>query len=212
MINVEVWADIRCPWCWIGHRRIQTAIATSRDDVQVRRRSFLLEPNGPTTPGRPIAEVALAEWGMTPGQWQAKSDHIRTEGLLEGLQINIDSALTFDSRPVHQLLKLAEQLRSHDMDMLWEIAFDSHFRRNYNLGHESGLRKLAREIGLGAKAFDQAISGDAYADAVMEDMRRAKQLGITSVPTVIVSDERRLSGNQSVGDLSALFNGMAVAR
>ena len=106
MIDVDVWADVRCPWCWIGERRLQRTTTELGEPVRLRRRSFLLEPQGPVSPGQSTAVVATSEWGMTIAQWESKSQRIRAEGQREGLDINPDDALMFDSNPLHRLLKI----------------------------------------------------------------------------------------------------------
>lgn len=203
MIEVNVWADVRCPWCWIGLRRLQRARATIDESVLVRRRSFLLEPQGPVSPGRATAQVATSEWAMSTAQWNAKSRLIRSEGSSEGLRIDMDGALMFDSNPVHRLLKLAaESTEGDDLDAVWEAVFAAHFERNENLGDPAILSELVSQWGLDDSEIQRTLAGERFTDEVAGDLKEARRLSVASVPTVIASNGQRLSGNVSVDELT----------
>lgn len=211
VINVEVWADIRCPWCWIGLRRMQAA-AAGTDEVQVHHRSFLLEPAGPMTAGVAMADVAVDKWGMTTAQWQAKSALIQSTGAATGLQINIDTALTFDSMPVHRLVKLVTARGDGDPAAAWEAAFDAHFRLNENLADRAVLRDLGASMGVDPAAVDVMLAGEDFVTDVHADMDEARRVGVTSVPTVIATDGSRLEGSASVADLRRFLAPEAALR
>lgn len=202
MESVNVWADVRCPWCWIGLRRLDSAMQATGQQFAVRHRAYLLEPDNPVAPGRPLADVAVDEWGMTSAQWGAKSALVRAQGAKEGLNINLDTALTFDSRPIHRMLKHATAHRMDTAFAAWEIAFDAHLRRNVNLSTRAGLDELADDLGLGAASVPRLLEEDGFEDEVALDVDEAQRLGIRSVPT-IVSGGRVLTGSRSVAELVA---------
>ncbi|MBB1058659.1 thioredoxin domain-containing protein [Dietzia sp. B19] len=202
MIEVDVWADVRCPWCWIGLRRFRRAVEMVEQPVLVRRRSFLLEPKGPVSPGRPTVEVATTEWAIPAEQWAAKSEHIRSEGALEGLSIDVDGALMFDSALLHRLLKLAAEVHGVDAEEAWESAFAAHFERTEKLGDPAVLSRLASRWGVDGVEIDRALAGDRFAAEVARDLEDARRLSIHSVPTVIAADGRRVSGAATVDELA----------
>lgn len=202
MIGVDVWADVRCPWCWIGLRRLQRARAALPEQVRVRRRSFLLEPEGPVSPGRATAHVARSEWGMTAEQWESTSRHIRSVGRAEGVQINLDGAVMFDSRRIHRLLKLAAATESVDTDAAWDSAFAAHFGHNRNLGDAETLRELVTSWSVDGVELEHALTGASFADEVTGDHEEARRLAISSVPTVVAADGRRLSGMAPLEELT----------
>ncbi|MDN5725769.1 MAG: DsbA family protein [Propionibacteriales bacterium] len=193
MISVDVWADVRCPWCWIGLRRLQRVGDGLNEPVRVRRRSFLLEPDGPVDPGRTTAEAAVSTWGMPPEQWESRSQHIGIEGRREGLVIKINTALIFDSNPVHRLLKLAAATQAVDTEAAWESAYAAHFGRNEDLGDPDVLRQLAAAWGLDGAETERALAGDRTGE-VAGDLGEARRLRISSVPTIVSGDGRRISG------------------
>ncbi|GAA1182593.1 DsbA family protein [Nesterenkonia xinjiangensis] len=205
MIEIDVWMDVRCPWCWIGLRRLERARAMVSEPFRVHRRSFLLEPQGPASPGRPTSEVATAQWGMSPVQWGAKSRLIRSAGLQEGLRLDVDGALMFDSAALHRLLKLAAEELHEDTGALWESAFAAQFVHLEDLGDPKVLRALASQWGLDEAAARSALAEGRYADEVARDIEEARRVSVTSIPTLNASDGRRLSGSASVQTMARLL-------
>ncbi|WP_293699425.1 DsbA family protein [uncultured Agrococcus sp.] len=213
MIEVDVWADVRCPWCWIGMRRLRRASALADQPVRVRRRSFLLEPEGPFSPGRSTAIVATNEWGLSPSQWVAKSTLIREAGSAEGLNVHADEALMFDSRPLHRLLKLAgESMKDDQLYEAWDDAFRSHFERVENLGDLAVLRGLASRWGLPHEEVERTLTGSRFETDVANDIAEARRLSFSSVPTVITKTGGRVSGSASVDELSRFLSESAVVK
>lgn len=212
MVEVDVWADVRCPWCWIGLRRVSRAVVASGEPVQIRRRSFLLEPEGPATPGLTTAQAAVTEWGLSPAQWESKSQHIRAEGRRIDLDVNVDGALMFDSRPVHRLLKLAAAADNVDTDAAWDAAFAAHFNRNEDLGNTDVLRDLAADWGLTDEDIVRALTLESFAIEVDRDLAEARGMPVDSVPTVVSADGHRVSGTSSVEDLTEFLSRAGATR
>lgn len=208
--SVQVWADVRCPWCWIGHRRLADANEVLRRDGRglrtVARRAFLLEPDGLEPTGTTVREAALGPWGMTGAAWNASRERIEAAGRAEGLEIRMDSARIFDSRDAHRLLKMAADADGVDVERAWGAIFDLHFRRNLDLGDRAVLLAAAAEIGLEPSAVGEMLAGGGYRAQVERDHQEAQRLGIRSVPTV-VTPAGQLSGSRSVDELVRLLVG-----
>ncbi|MEG9227610.1 DsbA family oxidoreductase [Aeromicrobium sp. Sec7.5] len=202
--TVQVWADVRCPWCWIGHRRMAEAqkvlLGSNRPVPEVVRRAFLLEPKGPPVSGITVREAALGDWGMSRSDWEVSGDRIESAGRAEGLEIRMDTARIFDSRTVHRLLKLAAVTDDVGVESAWETIFDLHFRRNADLGQAAVLVAAGVEIGLDQAAVEHMLAGAEFVSEVDADLREAQRLGVRSVPTVLAADTM-LSGSRSVEDL-----------
>ena len=212
MITVDVWADVRCPWCWIGSRRLRRAAVMVGETVRVRHRSFLLEPGGPASPGLTTAHVATTEWGLSAAEWEAKSQQIRAQGVLEGLDINVHGALMFDSHRVHRLLKLAAATADVDADAAWDAAFAAQFNRGADLGDPDVLRDLALEWGLSEAAIEHALTDELFAAQVDADIAEAHSLPVRAVPTVITAGGGRISGASSLDDLVAFLTRSGAER
>ncbi|HIY67353.1 MAG TPA: DsbA family protein [Candidatus Agrococcus pullicola] len=212
MIEVDVWADVRCPWCWIGSRRLRRAADVAGVTVRVRHRSFLLEPDGPVSPGLTTAHVATTEWGLPAARWEAKSQQIRAQGSLEGLDIDVDGALMFDSHRVHRLLKVAAASADIDTDLAWDAAFAAQFSQGADLGDQDVLSGLALGWGLSDTAIADALTNERYAAQVDEDIAEAQSLPVASVPTIVTADGERISGASSLGDLVAFLTRVGAGR
>lgn len=210
MTEVQMWADVRCPWCWIGCRRIHEATRGIGDDIVVHHRSFLLESDGPPAHGQLLPDVATSEWGMTSQEWTSLSQRIRHAGQSVGLDISIDTALRVDSRAIHRVLK-SVQARGLDINAAWERAFHAHLHDNLDISDPEVLHQLASGMGLSPVEADTAIADDHLAAMVRDDHREAADRGFPSVPTFLIGD-RSISGGASVEELTSFLRGARAAR
>lgn len=181
--RIIVWADIKCPWCWIGHRRLGAALAASARTITAEYRSYLLEPGGPLHAGLTVRQAALTVWGMSNTEWAQKRERIECAAQRQKLPIQIDTALVIDSRPAHRLLKLAVE-HGADAYTVWDLAYRAHFADNANLEDPADLHHLGQRLGLAADAVQRMLDDNEYASAVVTDHRAARALGIRSVPAV----------------------------
>ncbi|MGC2938788.1 MULTISPECIES: DsbA family oxidoreductase [unclassified Brevibacterium] len=210
MIDIRLWADVRCPWCWIGHRRLQEARAHLGEGLIVRHRSFLLEPEGPLTTGQTLPEVATSEWGMTEQQWARLSTTIRDAGREVGLDISIDTALRVDSRAAHRLLHAAKR-RALNVEAAWEIVFAAHLTENLDISSPQVLAELGRRMGLHRSDVEAAVDSPRLDKAVRDDHDEAVRRGFPSVPTYLLGDHS-LSGARTAEDIAAFLDGKVVSR
>lgn len=207
--TIQVFADVRCPWCWVGHRRLAEARSRVAGNCEgphakVVHRAFLLEPDGPPRSGISVREAALNDWGMSIAQYEATRERTEAAGRSEGLKISTDTARIFDSRPVHRLLKLAAATPGIDIHGAWEVVFDRHFRLNDDLGSTSVLVDVGSQVGLGGGEVERMLFGRDFVDDVDRDVQEAHRLGVRAVPTV-VSGEVHLAGSRSVAELVDLL-------
>lgn len=205
MTVIEVWTDVRCPWCWIGHRQLARAVSKLGSDLQVEYKSYLLEPDGPPQPGISLRDAALSSWGLDERTWNARRDRIAAAGVTEGLTINVDTALTVDSRNAHRLLKLAAATNL-DMQDAWDLVYTAQFERNDDIGDWGVLRAIGSQIGLNDTDVTLLAETEQYSAAVIDDHREAEGRGIRSVPAVLVGSHR-VSGDlaESVVELANLY-------
>ncbi|MEV2278763.1 DsbA family protein [Nocardiopsis sp. NPDC049922] len=208
--TITVWADVRCPWCWMGHRRLRSVLDRLDHEVVVEHRSFLLEPAGPEGAFRTVREAALTSWGMDERAWEALRSRVATAARIQGLDIDMDGALSVDSRPVHRLLKYATArgVNAHDA---WDDAFAAHLGANDDLTDPAALRRLAAGWRIGGEQVDALLAGDDLRAEVEADHRAAVERQITSVPSFVIGD-RVLGGHRSEEELFALLNAGETVR
>ncbi|WP_209326234.1 DsbA family oxidoreductase [Brevibacterium renqingii] len=210
MIDIRLWADVRCPWCWIGYHRLRKATALLGEELTVHHRSFLLEPDGPPTAGQMLPDVATSEWGMMEQQWERLSSTIREAGREVGLDIAIDTALRVDSRAAHRLLRSVKE-RALDVDAAWEIVFAAHLSENLDISSPQVLAELGRRMGLSDSEVETAVDSPRLDTAVRDDHDEAVRRGFPSVPTYLLGDHS-ISGARSAADIASFLHSEAVSR
>ncbi len=185
-MNVEVWSDIACPWCYIGKRRFDAALSrfSHAGDVTVRWRSFELDPSAPAVREEPYLDRLAAKYRMSLPEADAMIDRMIEAGAQNGVVLRFDKAKPGNTFDAHRLLHLAAE-RGVQSD-LKERLLRATFTKGAEIADHDVLVALAEESGLDAGEARAALEGDAYADDVRADERRASDLGITSVPFFVM--------------------------
>jgi predicted DsbA family dithiol-disulfide isomerase len=193
-VDVEIWSDIACPWCYVGKRRFESALARFEhaDDVRVTWRSFELDPTAPRERDGDLAGRLAEKYGMTLEQAKASQRELTEVAAGEGLDFRFDiarSGLTFDG---HRIIHLASE---HGLqDAMKERLMRAYFGEGELVGDPETLVRLATEVGLPEAEVRATVTGDRYADAVREDEQDAQRLGISAVPTFVVDRTLGASG------------------
>ncbi len=204
-MNVEIWSDIACPWCYIGKRRFESALGQfdHADQVNVTWRSFELDPEAPTEAPGEMAQRLADKYGMSLEQARAMEAEMTATAAGEGLDYHLDirrSANTFDG---HRLIHLATE---HGLGgVMKERLLAAHFTEGELVSDHEALVKLAAEVGLDADATRAMLASDRFADAVRSDELTARQFGISGVPTFVVDRQIGVSGAQPPAQLLQLL-------
>jgi predicted DsbA family dithiol-disulfide isomerase len=204
-VDVEIWSDIACPWCYVGKRRFEAALARfeHRGDVRVTWRSFELDPSAPREREGDRAARLAEKYGMTLEQARAAERQMTDVAAGEGLDFRFDiarSGLTFDG---HRMLHLAAE---HDVqDEMKERLMRAYFTEGELVGDHDALVRLASEVGLPEEEARATLSSERFADAVRDDELTAQGLGITAVPTFVVDRALGASGAQPPDQLLELL-------
>jgi predicted DsbA family dithiol-disulfide isomerase len=195
-VEVEIWSDVACPWCYIGKRRFEAALAEfeHRDDVRVRWRSFELDPEAPSERVGDRAEHLAQKYGMSLEQARAAEQQLTEVAAGEGLEFRFDIARSGNTFDAHRILHLAED---HDLqDAMKERLLRAYFSEGELLSDHDTLVRLATEIGLDEQEVRDVLAGDRYAQDVRDDERTAGELGISAVPTFVLDRRLGASGAQ----------------
>jgi predicted DsbA family dithiol-disulfide isomerase len=195
-MQVEIWSDIACPWCYIGKRRFEAALASfeHRDEVTVTWRSFELDPGAPHERHGDRAEHLARKYGSTVEHARAMQDHITSEAAGEGLEFRFDIARSGNTFDGHRIIHLAA---AHGVqDAMKERVMRAYLSEGELISDHATLSRLAREVGLPADEVSETLATDAYADEVRADERTAAELGISGVPFFVVDREIGTSGAQ----------------
>jgi predicted DsbA family dithiol-disulfide isomerase len=190
-MRVEFWADVICPWCYIGKARFEQALAKfeHRDEITVVHRAFELDPGRDTV--EPVQDMLAAKFGAQAGEMENSVAQLaRDEGL--GYRVDREVGNTFD---VHRLLHRAGE-RGLQPQLL-DAVLHANFAEARSLFTAESLTEIATEAGLDP-ADTKAVLDDpaAHADAVRADEQRARDFGVTGVPFVVLDERLAVAGAQ----------------
>ena len=198
-ITIDIWSDIACPWCYIGKRRLETALAqlgADAPEVQVQYHSYELDPGAPADfPGN-HAEYLQRHLNATPEQVRQMDSRITGLAAEEGLDYHLDDIKVTNTAKAHELIHFAaSQGKGPAMK---ERLLKAYFTEGRHIGRLADLADLAAEIGLDRAAALQALEAGDFAGAVADDKTQAAAYGIRGVPFFVIDRKYGLSGAQEV--------------
>ena len=202
-MNIEVWSDVICPWCYLGKRRLERALEGG--DVTMTFRAYQLDPS-PVPAPLPIKQVMAARLGG-PERAEEMFAHVTAVAATEGLTLDFDRAIIANTFDAHRLVAwaAAQELQLHMIETLQR----AHFTDGVDLGSHAELARLAGSIGLDARAAFDYLATPAGTDAVNADLAEARELGITSVPTFVVDRRFVIQGAQETAVLRSALDEIA---
>ncbi|HHW82940.1 MAG TPA: DsbA family oxidoreductase [Actinomycetales bacterium] len=212
-MRIDIWSDIACPWCHIGLARFERVLESfpHRDQVEVRMRSFQLDPTLPESYEGTETEYLAARKGVSEDVIGQMFGHVAQAAQSEGLPLDFDSVRVANSWRAHRLLHAAE---AHDPSgaltrRLERALFEAHFRDGESISDPAVLLRLASELGIpddvarlasgeGTTALPPAPSegADQFDQSIQADLAEARALGITGVPFFVLAGKYGISGAQ----------------
>ena len=195
-MHVEIWSDIACPWCYVGKRRFEAALARfeHRDGVQVTWRSFELDPSAPSERVGDGAQHLADKYGMSREEALAAQQRLTDVAAGEGLGFRFDIARGGNTFDGHRVLHLAA---THGLqNAMKERIMRAYFEEGELISSPDVLARLAAEVGLPADEVLATLERDRFADEVRDDERTAAGLGIHAVPFFVVDRKLGASGAQ----------------
>lgn len=203
-MRLDIFADVICPWCWIGKRRLERALRMRpQEALQIRWRAFQLNPGMPVA-GMDRKEYLSAKFGGD-GQATRIYDVIRAAGESEGLEFNFDRIQrTPNTLRAHRLVRLAQD-RGKGNPMM-EALFQAYFNRGQYIGDREVLVDAAAPLGLSAEEVRHQIDGAEGLEAVQAEDALARRHGINGVPCYIFNGKFALAGAHEPEVLFQLFD------
>lgn len=205
-MQVEIWSDVVCPWCAIGRARFERALDgfVHRGDVEVRYRSFELDPTTPRVVDGPYADRLAAKYRTSVPQAQAMIDRMTGQAAAEGLSFDFALARPGNTFDAHRLLHLAaERGVQHQLKVR---LLHGYLSEGAAIGTVDALHVLAAESGLDAAEVTAVLDSDRYAAAVRADEQQARAYGITGVPFFVFDGRLGVSGAQPTAVLERALN------
>ena len=186
-----------CPFCYIGKRKFEQALADfpQRDQVRVVWKSFQLNPDQKTEPGKSINTYLAEVKGWSVEQANAMNDRVTDMAREVGLEYHMDRAVVANSFAAHRLIQLAKTQGLGDA--MEERLFRAYFTEGRNTDDHDTLLELGTEVGLAAEAVSQLLNSDQFANAVRQDIYESQQVGVRGVPFFVLNQRYAVSGAQA---------------
>jgi predicted DsbA family dithiol-disulfide isomerase len=204
-MQVEIWSDVVCPWCYLGKRRFEQALSEfeHRDDVQVVYRSFELDPTTPKGVTTPTLQRLADKYGMTPAHASQAQRDMERRAADEGLTFRMGSLRSGNTRDAHRLIQLAKD-RGRQAEMV-ERLHRAYFTDEDSVFDHETLTRLGVEVGLDRDDVTEVLASDAYSDHVDTDEAMARAIGATGVPLFIIDRKYGISGAQPAGTFTQVL-------
>ncbi|MEP0712821.1 MAG: DsbA family oxidoreductase, partial [Algoriphagus sp.] len=195
-MKIEIWSDVACPFCYIGKRKIEKAIAKfpHKDKIEVEWKSFLLNPDQVTQPNKSSEEHLAEVKGWSLAQTREITANVVKMAEEEGLDYHLDKSVVANTKKAHRLLHLAKTQGKGDE--MKESLLKAYFTDAVNIDDDASLLTLAKEIGLDETAVKEVLSSDKFENEVDQDIYESRQLGVRGVPFFVLDRKFGISGAQ----------------
>lgn len=196
VMEVEIWSDVMCPFCYIGKRKFEQALAQfpHKDNVRIVWKSFQLSPDMQTDTGKNIHQFLAAHKGISLQEAKKMNDYVTRMAKQVGLTYDFEKSVVANSFNAHRFSHFAKQYGKQDEAE--ELLFRSYFTDGKNIDDYPTLIQLGKEIGLDADALKTALENGSYTDAVHADIYEAQQVGVRGVPFFVMNRKYAVSGAQ----------------
>ena len=199
VVKIEIWSDVVCPWCYIGKRRIENALAgfAHADEVEVHWRSYQLDPGAPVVPTETSTTMLTRKYGQSPAGAQQMQDRVEAVAAEDGLVYRLSETLHLNTVDAHRIIHLAHQQGGNDLQgRVKEALLRSYFTEARNVADHAVLREVAVAAGLDGARVDEVLAGSEFTDDVYADVEQAQAYGASGVPFFVVDEKYGVSGAQ----------------
>ena len=197
-LHVDIWSDIACPWCYVGKRRLEAALArfSHAADVEIVWRAFELDPTAPRVrdPGVSYAERLSKKYGRGVAEAEGMIRRMTEVAAADGLDFRFDRIRSGNTFDAHRLIHLAHERGLQDA--VKERFLRAYMTEGEPIGEPEALSRLARQAGLEADEVAAVLATDAYAREVRKDEDEARAIGISGVPFFVIGGRYGISGAQ----------------
>jgi len=195
-IHVNVWSDVVCPWCYVGKRRLEAALARfgHKDEVEVTFHSFELDPSAPRSHDTPVTARLAKKYRMSVERAEQMVAQMTKTAAADGIEMNTERQRDGNTFDAHRLLHWAHE--HGKQSALKERLFKASFTDGEPIADRDTLARLAADVGLDEEQARAVLLSDQFADDVRADEENARKLGISGVPFFVFGGKYAVSGAQ----------------
>jgi predicted DsbA family dithiol-disulfide isomerase len=212
-VQIDVWADVVCPWCYIGKRRLEQAVAESAHpaDVAVTYHAYELDPHIPRGDGTTVLQWLADRYGTDLDGAREIAERPATIGRPDGVDIDVDRQIRANSFDAHRMVALGLAQGGPALQAaVLERLFSAHFSEGKQIDDIETLQRLGGEAGLDGRRLSSVLAEDDFADQVREDEAAAEDIGIAGVPFFMANRRVGLSGAHSAEVIGQLIESAAT--
>ncbi|MEY2938921.1 MAG: hypothetical protein RL062_1510 [Bacteroidota bacterium] len=196
-MEVHIWSDIACPFCYIGKRHLEKALEDFEENVDIHWHSFQLDPSiTAEQAGVPVSQYLAESKGMSESQMSQMMEGVTKMGAEAGLQMKLKSAVLANTYPAHLLLQYAQS--NGKGNEAKEQLMKSYFVQNDNVSDVQVLQGILNELGWGDRDIHEVLKNEEADRKFQEDLYTAQQFGIRGVPFFVFNSKYSISGAQPV--------------
>lgn len=202
-MKIEIWSDVMCPFCYIGKRHLEEALADfpQKDEVEIVWKSFQLNPDMPESSEENVYEYLAKAKGISLEQSKQMHERVEEMAANAGLDYNFDIAKVANSFKAHRVLQLAK--RKNLGDELKEALLEAYFIKGKNTSDFNTLLELATSVGITEAEVELALNEEQFASYVNQDIDEARQIKVQGVPFFVFDRKYAVSGAQPVEHFKA---------
>ena len=213
MIQVEIWSDIVCPFCFIGKKNFEAALEkySGSEKIEVVWRSFELDPKAQKSQQIKIHDLIAKKYGRTAEWAQENNERLTAQGKTIGINFDFNSIIPTNSFDAHRLLHFAraenkENKENKENNAVAQLLFSAYFSHGQDIAQPSVLADIVVQAGLSAEKWNQVFLGQDFANDVRNEESQAQELGITGVPAFVFNRKYLVSGAQPVEAFLEVLN------
>ena len=195
-MKVEIWSDFVCPFCYMGEKKFEMALADfeHKEEVEVTFKSFQLSMDTQSTKGKDIHQVIADKYHISYEEAKANNDRIIKAASKVGLNYNFDILKLNNTGLAHEIAHYAKS--SEKGKEMVHRYFKGYFEEGLDIGNEESLLELAKEVGLDITDLKHQLDTGSLKSEVSQDEDMARKLGINGVPYFLINDKYAVSGAQ----------------
>jgi len=197
MMKIEIWSDIMCPFCYIGKRRLESALVDFEfaDQIKIEWKSFLLNPDMKTDPSKSTLEYLAETKGWSMDQTKQITQQVVEMASEEGLEYHMDKTVVANAKNAHRLLQLAKTMgKGNEMK---ERLLKGYFTEGANIDDRNTLLGFALELGIEKERAEICLDSEEFGEKVEQDIYESRLIGVRGVPFFVMDRKYGISGAQA---------------
>lgn len=196
-MEIKIWSDVRCPFCYIGKRKFETALENFqyRDELTINWKSFQLDPMLETDPSVSTIDYFVDTKGVSIDQAKQMLNNATQMGAEVELALDFENSMVANSFNAHRLIQMA---KSKDLgNEIEEALFKAQLEDGKNIDSQEELISIGCSIGMNAEEIKKVLASDEFSYQVKQDEQEARNIGVRGVPFFVFNDKFAVSGAQS---------------